>query len=69
MKTAAAEQAPETLYRSPEIVTVGNVVALTGAGGDKVVDAWGPDGHTANDWNIHNSQPPADDEIGKDVLD
>lgn len=56
-------------YRTPEIVTVGRIAELTGAGGPKVVDAYGPDGHTANDWNIHNSQgDEPDDEIGADVL-
>lgn len=70
MKISNMEPATQTLYREPEIVTVGGIVALTGAGGDKVVDAYGPDGHSANDWNIHNSQPPApDDEIDKDALD
>lgn len=57
------------VYRTPEIVTVGKIADLTGAGGSRVVDAYGPDGHTANDWNIHNSQGDApDDEIGADVL-
>ena len=68
MKITSVEPVVHAAYRSPEIVTVGSVTALTGAGGSKVVDAFGPDGHTANDWNIHNSQPP-DDTIDTTVLD
>jgi hypothetical protein len=51
------EEAPAD-YRGPVIVEVGSVTELTGAGGTRVVDAYGPDGHTANDWNIHNSEAP-----------
>ncbi len=55
------DSAPGSAYRGPEIVTVGDAAALTGAGGEKIVDAYGPDGHTANDWNKLNSNPPDPD--------
>ncbi|MGD0202075.1 MAG: hypothetical protein ABSD27_15160 [Bryobacteraceae bacterium] len=62
MKIACSESVVRAAYRGPEIITVGSVTALTGAGGNKVVDAWGPDGKTATDWNKRNS-------AGYDVID
>jgi len=51
-------------YRGPAIVEVGDVTALTGSGGDKIVDSYEKDGHTAKDWNLFNSVAP--DEVDPD---
>jgi len=58
MEIVSPESVVRVAYRGPEIVTVGLITTVTGAGGNKVVDAYGPDGHTATDWNKRNSATP-----------
>jgi hypothetical protein len=55
---AKESDAASSDYRGPAIVEVGDVAALTGAGGTKVTDTWS--GHTATDWNKKNSDAPDD---------
>jgi hypothetical protein len=62
MANTGPEVTVKTDYCGPEIITVGEVIAVTGAGGEKLVDSYGPDGHTATDWNKLNNPAPGEGE-------
>ncbi len=67
MSKKDAQRGSGSSYREPQIVTVGEVSALTGAGGPQLVDSYGNPGDPPTDWTFKNHEPPAD-EIGEDVL-
>jgi hypothetical protein len=66
MRSDKVEVAGKLIYEAPKVVEVGKIIALTGSGGDKIVDSHDKNGNATN-WNLFNSAAP--EILGADVLD